>query len=160
MSEGLFFGDAPLGRCFVATCYEILLGRELDAREVAEERGRWPQSEVIGSFLSCDEFERCVIRPVREGLPFEVHRYVEALSMRHRYWIADFLPITGLTEQVVYRSTGWRGLLAALLSDERLMLLANMSPILDLPSHADWETDAFFAQGGEQSRDITILGSH
>ena len=121
------------GRHFVAACYEIFLGRDLDDPSVAEERGRWPADESLRSVVGSDEFSDSVARPLLMGRPFPEHLFVERLTVRHRYWLLAALPLDDATADAVWAADGWRELLTALLADERLMRAAGLAVLTDLP---------------------------
>lgn len=121
------------GRDFVALCYEMFLGREADATAVIEERGRWPVGEVLESFLTSEEFERQIYRPLETGRPFNDGLYAPPLQVYHRYWVLDRLPISAESEEEVRTADSWRSLLACLVADERLMALGSLPPLACVP---------------------------
>ncbi len=129
------------GRHFVAACYEIFLGRDLDAPSVAEERGRWPADEVLRSVVGSDEFSDSIARPLLMGRPFPEHLFVERLTVRHRYWILAALPLDDATADAVWAADGWRDLLTALLADGRLMRAAGMAVLTGLPPLEELEDE-------------------
>ena len=121
------------GRHFVAACYEIFLGRDLDDPSVAEERGRWPGDEILRSVVGSAEFADSVARPLLTGRPFPGHLFVERLTVRHRYWILAALPMDEPTIGAIWAAADWRGLITALLADERMMRAAGLAVLVDFP---------------------------
>jgi lipopolysaccharide biosynthesis glycosyltransferase len=114
----------PVDRDFIATLYEVLLGRELDSPEVIRDRKHWPATEVLASILKSEEFDKAVVQPLRRGESPPGHLFQHRLSVRHRYWIADRLPVLPETAAAVERAADWRGVLERLVNDSRLMSFA------------------------------------
>ena len=119
----------PSGRSFIAFCYEIFLGRDLDSADVAEERGAWSIPEMLHSILTCDEHIESVTIPLRWGLPFSTNLFEDRLTMACRMWIVDHLPIAAGSAEAVMVARSWRDLLTTLLSDERMMKVAGADPL-------------------------------
>ena len=113
----------PVDRDFIATTYEVLLGRELDSEDVLRDRISWPATEVLVSVLGSDEFAQSVMRPIKTGEPFSDHLFKHRLSLRHRYWVQDRLPILPETALAVQKAASWRDVLSSLVGDARLMSL-------------------------------------
>ena len=120
------------GRDFVASCYELFLGRDVDALMVVEERGSWSVDEVLSSFLACKEFEEVVYAPLRSGTPFSETLFCTPLLARHRFLVLDRLPILLDTRRRVQDVLSWRDLLASLARDPRLMALSHLPPLQDV----------------------------
>ncbi len=113
----------PVDRDFIATAYEVLLGRELDSKDVIRDRGHWPATEVLASVLGSDEFARSVLGPIRASEPLSGDLFQHRLSLRHRYWMQDRLPILPETAAAVQKAASWREVLASLVADARLASL-------------------------------------
>lgn len=121
------------GRDFVASCYEVLLGREVDVVSVVEERGRWPAEEVLQSFLSSGEFEERIYQRLKTGRSFDASLFSSPLRMYHRYWIIDRFPLSPEVREQVKKAISWRDLLGCLISDEKFMGLSPLPVIRDVP---------------------------
>ncbi len=115
----LVIDRVPVDRDFIATAYEVLLGRELDSEDVIRDRSHWPATDVLRSVLGSDEFARSVVQPIRAGEPLPDHLFQHRLSLRHRYWIQDRLPTLPQTALKVERAATWREVLSSLLEDTR-----------------------------------------
>ena len=113
----------PVDRDFIATAYEVLLGRELDNEEVIRDRGHWPATEVLASVLGSGEFAQSIRRPIRAGEPLPEHLFEHRLSLRHRYWVQDRLPILPETAAAVQNAESWREVMASLVADARFSSL-------------------------------------
>lgn len=116
----------PTSRDFLASCYELLLGRELEDPNVFRSRANLTAAQLIESVIGCEEFEDAVYRPLASGSDLPDSRFAGAPSIRQRYWAADRLPILNHSSEGVERATNWLSLLRALCSDAHLMTLAGL----------------------------------
>ena len=116
------------GPYFVACCYEILLGRDIDFVSVLTERGQGPATQVVETFLKSDEFDKNVYQRVRSGQALE-GLYNAPLLARHRYWAAENLQLTPETVIEVTYAKSWREMLCFLLADEDLMALGSRAAL-------------------------------
>lgn len=66
---------APTDRHFLATSYEVLLGRELEEPMLVPQRIHLRPSEVIGNLVSSQEFKDQVIEPLRNGRRLASNRW-------------------------------------------------------------------------------------
>ena len=121
------------GRSFVASCYEVFLGRELDSVELADERGQWPLRAILHSILTSDEFNEAVAIPLRWGLPFGEDIFADRPTLTQKLWAADRLPVGPDTLKAVMGAQHWRDLLTALVGDERLMRVADATRLDEVP---------------------------
>ncbi len=111
---------------FVGMCYQLFLGRDLDSLSVAEERGAWPEDEIIRSICESDEFAM-IVQNLLSGQPMESHKFTGEVSDEQRSWVLDRLLLTDETRAAVQREKERRGLLGLLLGDEQLMEAAGLS---------------------------------
>jgi hypothetical protein len=148
----------PGGRTFVAACYEVFLGRELDSPDVAEERGSWPVRDILRSIIGSEEFADAAAWSLRHASSFPSGIFREKLSLRHKYWICDWLPIQRSTREVVHAADDWRAVLSALVADEHLMQLAGCPSMTDLPPFSN--DDPLLVESGDRDEhyDLVILG--
>jgi hypothetical protein len=125
--------DEPAaGREFVASCYEVFLGRDIDLVSVVDERGQWPVPRVVQSFLDSGEFGVCVYERIRSGQVLD-GIYGTPLVARHRYWAVEKLPISQETASDVIYAKSWREMLRYLLADKGLMALGNRPALEVVP---------------------------
>ncbi len=117
----------PVDRDFIASAYEVLLGRELDSEDVIRDRGGWPATEVLASILDSEEFAGSITRPLKAGEPLSEHLFQHRLSLRHRYWITDRLPVLPQTADAVEQAVDWPEVFRLLIADGRLMSLMGAS---------------------------------
>lgn len=145
------------GRHFVATCYEVFLGRDLDALEVADERGLWPVGEVLRSIIDCEEFSEGVLSCLQFEEQFPPHLYQARLTIRHRLWAADELPLSEKGLAAMWEATDWRDFLKTLVEDERLMGEAQLPPVVGLPEQSGALENQFVDSPSEKTH-LVILG--
>ncbi len=128
------------GREFLATCYEVLLGRELEDGPVIPEREAWPAAQIVHSILESPEFRANVLRPLGQGRPFREDLFFGRPTMRQRFWAADQLPVSGPSAVRLLSAPGWSDLLSVLLSDP-VFAEAMALPCLPLPDRDDCSAD-------------------
>lgn len=112
-------------RDFVASCYELFLGREVEDGSVVAERSRWTAGEVVASIAGSDECRHAVRAPVARGAALPAHLFPGTPSVRQRYWAADRLPLLDATISAIARAPDWSALLGALFSDPLLIGIAD-----------------------------------
>ncbi len=110
-------GHVSTGRDFLATCYEVLLGRELETRVVIAEREAWPAVEIARSIVESPEFQDNVLRPLQRDEPFRPGLYPGGPTLRQRFWAADQLFVSAPSAAQLISASGWRDFLTVLLSD-------------------------------------------
>ncbi len=102
---------------FIASCYEVFLGRELESDAVVQQRGAWTTTEILRSVIGSSEFWQSAARAVCGGGPLPANLFNGRPTLRQRYWAAG---LPGLSEQGAPRveaAQGWLELLSALLND-------------------------------------------
>ena len=109
--------DRPADRDFIATCYEVFLGREIESLEVIRDRAGWPRSKVIRSIVQSAEFVDEVLPALETGYPFLGDRFRGKPSLRQRLWAADQLPTSSTLPQRLLSLENWREILTCLLED-------------------------------------------
>lgn len=106
-------------RDFIATCYEILLGREMDpADAVVRDRLNWPTGEVVRSVMRSDEFRTGVLAALEgeaRALPHENRS--AGPTVRQRFWAVDRLGVSQAGAVRLEAAVSWREWLAALLCE-------------------------------------------
>ena len=107
----------PADADFIATCYEILLGRELESLDVVRDRAGWPRIEVVRSIVGSSEFMNDVLPALQTGLPFLADRFKGSPSLRQRLWAADSLGLDPKMSVKVRQSETWRDLLCSIEAD-------------------------------------------
>ena len=120
-----------VGRDFIASCYEIFLGRHIDDLSVADERGRWPLEEALPSITTSDEFVLNVYQPLHGSTALRTSHDRSGPSVRQRVWIIDTLPMALSTTSALAEAKDWAELLTALLSDSELCRMAGLPPLLN-----------------------------
>ena len=110
---------------FIATCYEVLLGRELDSLDVVRDRAGWPRAEVVRSIVGSAEFTEAILPCLETGLPFRSGRFAGRPSLRQRLWAAEALGLGSAASEAVEGAQDWRDLLAALSGDVRFTQAVN-----------------------------------
>lgn len=110
MADGADLNN-PADWDFIVTCYEVLLGRELDTLDVIRDRAGWPKSEVIQSIVESAEFINEVLPTLETGYPFMGGRFSGEPSLRQRLWAADHFRISSPTSQPIRARQDWRTLL-------------------------------------------------
>lgn len=108
--------DAPADQDFILTCYEVLLGRELDTFDVVRDRAGWPKAEVVQSIVGSSEFIEQVLPALETGFPFIGERFQGEPTLRQRLWAAEQLPIGEAGAHRVRASRSWRDLLTIIVS--------------------------------------------
>jgi lipopolysaccharide biosynthesis glycosyltransferase len=115
---------------FIATAYEVFLGRDLETVQVVADRGHWSALAVLKSVINCFECDTTVLEPIRKKRHFQAGRHRGAPSIRQKLWAADRLPLLDATAKRVRDAEGWRDMLEALFGDERLMEWCGLGPVL------------------------------
>ena len=148
------------GLTFLALCYQVLLGRELDADSMAEERRQWSVGDILRCLVTCDEFNDLVLFPLRSATSFSEHLFAGRPSPVHRFWVAEYLPVSPQALEVVSAASTWREILTSLVGDQIFMSAAGLEPMADLPDPAIAETS--LDHGAEDETDygaLSILGA-
>lgn len=122
-------GSAGLTRSFAAGCYEILLGRQLENSEPYYSRIHFSPSEFVGAVVGSEEFNKKVLRPLRDGQSLAEHDRRPPLDIRQRFWAMEFLPLLETSAKKLEDAKDWRSLLSVLVGDGRLMASANLPPL-------------------------------
>ena len=125
-----------MSRDFIASCYEVFLGRDLECSRLAADRRHLPRREALASVLGSAEFADRVALPLRRGDPLPECLYRYALTIRHRFWAADELPLLPSSAVLAQEVADWRSFLAVLIADPLLCEVMAVSP-LNLGSHGD-----------------------
>ena len=120
----------PISRDFLASCYEVLLGRELEDPHVARDRANLTASQLVQSVVACDEFRDTIYHWIASGGGLPPGRFSRVPSNRQRYWAADRLPIVDQSSKDVEQATDWQSLLQALCGDAHLMHLAGLPTLV------------------------------
>jgi hypothetical protein len=120
-------------RDFIATTYEILLGREVEEPLLAFHRSASPASAVVRALIQSNEFREKAVKPLRCGERLAPNRWPGTPSVRQRLVAADRLPIASYTSAAVEKAPTWRSLLLALMQDEGFMAIAGEAPLAPAP---------------------------
>ena len=123
------------GREFLATCYEVLLGRELEHGPVIRERETWPATRIVRSIVESSEFQANILTPLQQGRSFQDRLFHGVPTMRQRFWAADQLPVSGTTVAQLLSAPGWSDFLTILLADTAFAEAMALS-YLPLPGQA------------------------
>jgi hypothetical protein len=107
-------------RDFVASAYEILLGRPHESNFVIQHRLHHAALPILNGFLTSGEFREAAVEPLERGAPLPADRWPGQPSLRQRYWAADRLPLDPETRVRIETADSWRELLQILLDDTRL----------------------------------------
>ena len=107
--------NGPADGDFIATCYEVLLGRELDTLDVIRDREGWPKSEVIRSIVDSAEFKDEVLPALETGYPFLGDRFRGEPSLRQRLWTADQFAASHASRSSLPDAVTWRSLLTIMM---------------------------------------------
>lgn len=105
------------GRDFVATCYEVFLGRELEDDRVAFDRAGLGAARVVATVIGSEEFRSNVQRPLGAGRPYPPHLFATPPSRRQRHWMAERLPLDETTREALLAVADWRGAHRLVLGD-------------------------------------------
>ena len=123
----------PLGmaaRSFIANCYELLLGRELESLAVVAERGRWPRSAILHSIVHSREFVDNILRALTDE-DWPQGRFSAPPRLSQRLWAADNLPLRDGTKEELHAMTAWRTILTLILSDSVFRAEAKFQHTID-----------------------------
>jgi hypothetical protein len=109
-----------LSRQFVASCYEAFLGRSVETMAIVEGRRRLNRRDILASVLGSTEFRDCVGRPLLEGRAPSGGLFDYPLTIRHRLWAMDELPVLPSSAALLGEADGWSRFLRVLLNDALL----------------------------------------
>jgi lipopolysaccharide biosynthesis glycosyltransferase len=112
--------DNRVDRDFIASAYEILLGRPHESNFVIQHRLHHAPLPILSGFLTSDEFRDAAITPLERNDALASDRWPGEPSLRQRYWAADRLPLDPESRIKVEAAGSWRELLTALLHDARI----------------------------------------
>ncbi|WP_294389623.1 glycosyltransferase [uncultured Sphingomonas sp.] len=115
--------NTRVDRDFVASAYEILLGRPHESNFVIQHRLAHAAMPIINGLLTSDEFRDAVVTALRDGTALPHGRWPGKPTLRQKYWAADRLPLAPTTRIKVEEADSWLDLLATILSDERFQMM-------------------------------------
>lgn len=118
------------GRYFLASCYEVFLGRDLESDAVVYHRAHWSKDAVVLSVVKSSEFMANIVAPLSQGEALAPHIFIGSPSIRQKFWIVDELGLRSDTCFDIERAETWPEVLTLLLSD------VNFCQANDLP--LDW----------------------
>ena len=114
--------DSPLiDRVFAASCYELLLGREIESDAIFTDRAHMTRKEFTDVVRSCEEFIGEVVDKVATGTPFAGSRFEGRPTLVHKTFVLEYLQITPMTARRVPHVGSWRELLELLVHDRFFM---------------------------------------
>ena len=116
-------------RDFIATSYEVLLGRELHPLAILQERGGWPPRDLVEAVVSSPEFIAAVRQPIERNLPFPSNRFASPPTLRQRFWAADRLGVSREAAVRIERANEWRDLLSVVLGDPLFAATHGVAPL-------------------------------
>jgi lipopolysaccharide biosynthesis glycosyltransferase len=121
----------PVDAEFVASCYEVLLGRDAENDVVLKNRVTLSQSAVVASIVQSQEFHHEVYRRFQRVGSFGSDRYVGVPSIRQRHFAGDRLPVLRSTAILLTKARDWREFLGHLLSDANILEIAGLPALPD-----------------------------
>ena len=117
------------GREFLASCYEVFLGRSLESELVVHDRARWSKPEVVRSVVQSSEFQANALKSVRAGEALPDHIFDGRPTIRQRFWAADQLPLRSETRALIATADNWPDLLKLILDDQDFSRLHELSAV-------------------------------
>ena len=105
------------GRDFLATCYEVFLGRSIEGDGAVHSRACWAKPAVILSVIRSPEFIANVLTPLAKKEALSDHTFKGQPSMRQKFWIIDELGLRAETSSDVENAETWPEILTLLLRD-------------------------------------------
>ena len=115
--ENIATGNAA-GREFLATCYEVFLGRSLESDGVVHNRARWPKSAIVLSVVKSSEFADNISIPLSKGEAFASHIFASSPSIRQKFWVIDELGLRPETCHAIEGAESWSDILTLILGDD------------------------------------------
>ena len=120
------------GREFLASCYEIFLGRSLESEVIIHDRAHWPKAEVIRSIVQSSEFQDNSARSVDFGGDLPEHLFKERPTIRQKFWVADELPLRPETRIKVEIAESWSEILSLIMTDQDFVRIIGLRANQDI----------------------------
>lgn len=117
---------------FIATAFEILLGREPDGDAEYLTYSRFTASELIRRLVNSTRFVKATLLPLVFDDPFEGGRFGRELTSRHKLWAADRLHLLPHTVDRLGAAETWREFLLAIIGDPDFRRKTGSAPLLAL----------------------------